>query len=104
MRRFRGVRAHLRALRLPAMRCGLRVSFFDAWAPCLVVELAFAGLDVGADLGDAARARSPVTDGQCAGNRAGGVTWLLTGLLSRRGRRAVRLRRFGGVDGPGGAR
>ena len=54
-----------------AMRCGLRVSFSTR----AVVDLAFAGLDVGA-------ARSPVSLGRCA----------------------VCVRRFRGVGGPSGAR
>ena len=74
LRRFRGIRAHLGPP--PASRF-----VFDARGPCSVVKLAFARLEVGADPGDVARARSPVTGGQCAGDWAGGV-WLLTGLLS----------------------
>jgi hypothetical protein len=82
MRCFPDVRAHLRASRF----------VFDAWGPCSVVELAFAGLDVGAAPGD-------TTGGQCAGELAGGA--LLTGAPP------LSLGTLGGasgVGGPGGAR
>ena len=52
----------------------------EACGPCSVVELASAGLDVGADPGDAVRARSPVMGGQLADDRGGGLVTHLASL------------------------